>query len=93
MNAINITLGIAVAVAPISAPLGTSVLALRLGYPFATVAATSNVFHCRSDAAVIRRCALAHTSAAFFAADATLFAHIGNVAAFTAGHGLAQPAV
>lgn len=93
MNTINITLGIDVPVAPNSVPRGTSALAFLPGYPFATIAAASNAFHCPSGAAVIRRCALAHTSAAFFAADATLFAHTGNVGAFTAERGLAQPAV
>lgn len=93
MNTINITLGLAVAFAPNSAPRGTSAHVLRRSHLFAVVAAMSDILHRGREAAVTRRCAIPLTSTIFCAADSALFAHIGNVVAFTAGRGLAQPAV
>lgn len=92
MNPINVMLGTAV-VASLSAPSGTSASTLQVVRRFAAAEAATRCLHAHEAPSVSPRCALEYPSAATSVAGNALFAHTGNVVAFTVGRGLAQPAV
>src|SRR5579863_6374617 len=91
MNTINATPGPDLA-ASLWTPRNTSALTDRDARRFVLRAVAISPAHRPDATTVIRRCAPVQTSGASFTAGSSLFAHIGNVAAFTAGRGLAQPA-